>query len=496
MVVAGSIGALMALLDISVVNSALPTIQGEIGATGNEGTWIATAYLVAEIIVIPLTAWLERMLGLRTLLLIATIMFTIFSVICGTATDLTTMILGRTGQGIGGGVLIPTAMTIVAKRLPPEQQSIGTALFGLTAILGPVLGPLVGGWLTENISWHYAFFINVPIAVVQVSLLLVAAHPQKPDWSELSQADWLGIAGMALGLGGLTVVLEDGQREQWFESAFIVRLAVVSFVGFLLLAAGQLFASRPVIRLKLLLGREFGSVAVLSVVLGIVLYGTPYVIPQFVSAIANYNALQAGVVLLLTGVPTLVLMPIVPVLMSRGDVRLVVGFGFSVMALSCWIDSDLTAASDGTAFTMGQLLRGVGTTFTMMFLNQSAIRAVPAKYAGDAAGLFNAARNLGGSVGLAMLATIQDQRVYMHARRIEESLPANAVGVQSYMAGQIGALGSPEAAFQSLGGLIQREALVMTYNDIFWLLSVGIIAVTPLVLFLRPLPKGAPVATH
>lgn len=496
MVIAGSLGALIALLDISVVNSALPTIQGEIGATGSEGTWIATAYLVAEIIVIPLTAWLERLLGLRTLLLIATGMFTVFSVICGTATDLTTMIVGRAGQGLGGGILIPTAMTIVAKRLPPAQQPIGTALFGMTAILGPVLGPLVGGWLTEAISWHYAFFINVPIAALQISLLLVAGHPQKPDWAELSEADWLGIVGMALGLGALTVVLEEGQREQWFDSPVIWQLTAVAMVGFILLAAGQLLARRPVIRLRLVLDRQFGSVIVLAFVLGVVLYGTPYVIPQFVSAIANYNALQAGLVLVLTGLPTLVMMPIVPVLMSRADVRLVVGFGFGVMALSCWIDADLTAASDGAAFTIGQLLRGVGTTCTMMFLNQAAIGAVSARYAGDAAGLFNAARNLGGSMGLAMLATIQDQRVYVHSRRIEESLSANSISVQDYMTGMATSFGSPQAAFQNLGGIIQREALVMTYNDIFWLLAIGIAAVTPLVLFLRPLPKGGPVAMH
>lgn len=495
-VAAGSLGALMATLDISIVNSALPTIQGEIGASGTEGTWIATSYLVAEIIIIPLSAWLERMLGLRTLLLVACGLFTCFSVLCGVSTTLTMMIIGRAGQGITGGALIPTAMTIIATRLPPSQQPIGTAMFGVTVILGPVIGPLVGGWLTETLSWHYAFFINVPVCALLVVLLLVGLPYKAPDWAELRQADWLGIAGMALGLGGLTVVLEEGQREQWFESPVIWQLSGVTLFGFALLAAGQAFARRPVIRLKLLLDRQFGSVAIMAVVLGLVLYGTSYVIPQFVTLIADYNAFQAGKVLVLMGIPSLMLMPFTPLMMRYLDIRAAVGFGLAIMAFSCWIETGLSLESTGSDFTESQLLRGVGTIFVMMFLNQAAIRSVPVQYAGDAAGLFNAARNIGGSVGLALLATIQDQRTYFHARRIEESVQANNVGVQDYIAGLSQSLGSTEAAMLSFAGMVQKEALVMTYNDIFWLLSVGILAVSPLVLFLRPLPQGGPVAMH
>ena len=182
-VAAGALGAMLATLDISIVNSALPVIQGEIGASGTEGTWIATAFLVAEIVVIPLSAWLERLFGLRNLLIIAVSAFTGFSILCGVATDLTTMIIGRTGQGFMGGALIPTAMTIVAKRLPPHQQPIGMALFGMTVILGPVMGPLIGGWLTENLSWHYAFFVNVPVCGLLLLFLFVGLPHEEPDSS-------------------------------------------------------------------------------------------------------------------------------------------------------------------------------------------------------------------------------------------------------------------------------------------------------------------------
>lgn len=496
-VAAGSLGSLMALLDISIVNSALPTLQGEIGATGTEGTWIATSYLVAEIIIIPLSAWLTRLMGLRTFLLAACVLFTLFSVLCGFADSLAMMIVGRAGQGFTGGALVPTAMTIVATRLPPDQQPVGTTLFGVTAILGPVLGPVTGGWITETLSWHYAFFVNVPICLLLIVLLFLGLPHERGDLREYRNADWAGVLGMALGLGGLTIVLEEGQREQWFESVLIWQLCGLTIFGFTLIAIGQRFARQPVVRLQLLLDRQFGSVVTMAMILGVVLYGSSYVVPQFVSIIADYNALQAGQVLLLMGIPTLILMPFAPLMMRYIDIRIAVGFGMFVMALSCWLQVGLTHQSTGDAFTEPQLLRGVGTIFVMLFLNQAAVRSVPVELAGDAAGLFNAARNIGGSIGLATLGAIQDQRSYFHGRRIEEALEANSVAVQQHLADLSQNLGSPEAALLALNLTIQREALVMTYNDIFWLMTMGIVAVTPLVLFLRPLPRdSATIAMH
>jgi DHA2 family multidrug resistance protein len=496
-VAAGTLGALMATLDISIVNSSLPTIQGEIGASGTEGTWIATAYLVAEIIVIPLSGWLEKLFGLRTFLLIVATLFTAFSVVCGFSSTLPMMIVGRVGQGFTGGALIPTAMTIIATRLPRAQQPIGNALFGMTAILGPVVGPVLGGWLTENVSWHYAFFINLPVGFLLITLLLVAMPHIPSQLDRLRDADWLGIIGLALGLGALTVVLEEGERVQWFSSSLIIWLTAVSLVGFGLLAAGQVFARKPVIRLALLLDRQFGAVVAMVTVIGMVIYGTSYVIPQFLSGIAGYNSLQSGQVVLLSGVPMILMMPFTPLMVRKLDIRLAVGFGLTLLAISAYMETDLTALSTGSSFTDSQLLRGVGTVFAMMFLNQAAIRSVPPEQAGDASGLYNSARNLGGSFALAGVAVIQDQRMWLHSRRIEESLSANAIDVQTYMAQQAQSLGGQSAAFQSLGRTISAQALTMTYTDLFFILTVGIVAVSPLILFLRPLPTDAkPVAAH
>ncbi|WP_225007330.1 MULTISPECIES: MDR family MFS transporter [Novosphingobium] len=493
-VFAGAIGALMATLDISIVNSSLPTIQGEIGASASEGTWIATSYLVAEIVIIPLTGWLERVFGLRRFLLIAATLFTAFSIVCGLSTSLTMMIIGRIGQGFTGGAMIPTGMTIIATRLPRHQQPVGTALFGSTLILGPVLGPLAGGWLTENLSWHYAFFINLPVCLILMVFLLVGLKGAKARLDELWSADWLGIAGMALGLGGLTVVLEEGNREQWFQSTLIWQLSAVTLLGFAFIAIGQLTARRPVVKLALLRNRAFAAVFVLGLLIGAVLYGTSYVIPQFLAAIAGYNAYQSGGIVFLSGIPAAMMMPLFPLLITRIDLRVAVGAGMLIMATSCWLDTTLTLTSDGSDFVVSQLLRGLGQALCMLFLNQAALASVDADDAGDASGLFNAARNLGGSIGLALLATLQERRLDFHHWTLHSALGANDVGVQDWISNQAAGFGGgPEglaAAIRSIDGTVLQQAMVMAFSDEFIALVAAIVVVVPLVFLLRPLPKG------
>jgi len=499
-VAAGTIGALMATLDISIVNASLPTIQGEIGASGSEGTWISTAYLVAEIIIIALSGWFERMLGLRRFLLIVTSGFVISSINCGISTSLGQMIIGRVGQGFTGGAMIPTALTIVSTRLPPGQRPVGVALFGLTAVLGPVLGPLIGGWLTENVTWHYAFFINVPIGIALLAMLALGLPPSKGRMDLLTHADWFGIVGLTLGLGCLTTLLEEGQRERWFESTIILTLMAISIVGFILVAIGQLTAREPVIRLAILRDRSFASVFVMSLVVGGGLFGILYLIPQFLAQVPGYNAEQAGYVVLLSGIPTLALMPLFPILVRVLDIRLAIGFGLACYGLSCFLDSGLTADSAGREFVVPQLLRGFGQYFSLLFLNQAATSSVAEKFAEDASGLFNAARNLGGSFALALVSTLQDRRTTLHADRIGESLTANSPQGQNY----VQALGSgvsggdPTAAMtrglQLFVQQVTQQATVMTYADLFWLFGVILCASIPLVLLLRPLPKDANVA--
>lgn len=493
---AGTVGALMATLDISITNAALPQIQGEIGASGTEGTWISTAYLVAEIIMIPLSGWFTRLLGLRNFLLVMTTLFVAFSILCGLSTSLGMMIFGRVGQGFSGGAMIPTALTIVSTRLPPAQQPIGIALFGLTAVLGPVLGPLIGGWLTENVSWHYAFFLNLPIGIGLLALLLIGLEHRKVEPERLLEADWLGILGLALFLGCFTVVMEEGQRERWFESSFIVWLSIASVIGLAVLLVGQRLAREPVINLSILLERSFGSVFVMSLMIGAALYGILYLIPQFLSGVTGYNAFQSGTIVLISGIPTLLFMPFFPLLVRILDIRLAIAIGLFFYAWSCYADSGLTSDAAGGDFYFSQILRGIGQAFALLFLNQAATSAVAKEQAEDASGLFNAARNLGGSIGLAVISTMQERRTSFHSERISETLNANSVSLQQQLSQSGSDPESLQRALRVLAQTVQGQATVMAFNDLFVLFAIGLLMTIPFVLFLKPLPKGQAMAVH
>ena len=501
-VLAGALGALIASLDISITNSALPQIQGEIGATGTEGTWISTGYLVSEVVMIPLTAWLSRLLGMRTLLLPCAIMFTAFSIMCGASHDLATMVIGRVGQGFFGGALIPTAQTIVRTRLPTHQIPVGMTIFGLIVLLGPLMGPVMGGWLTENGSWQWCFFINIPVAIGLVSLLLIGVPHQKANIHELVEADWPGIIGMSVGLSCLTIVLEEGQRDQWFDSNVIRVLSVFAFVGLATLMVSQFTSKRPVLKLRLLRNPTYASVILIIISVGMVLYNILYVLPQFLSGVAGYNAFQSGRILALSGLPAFALMPVLPRILRFGNIKLVVGFGLVCFAASCFIDIHLTAQSSGADFIASQLLRGVGQIFSFMPLNQISVGAVSRAETADAAGLFNMARNLGGSIGLALLGVFIDRRVESHADVIRESVHANSVLVQDHIAQQGAAFAAQtgdlaygqQQALGSLASQIHQQAMVMTYSDCFWVLGVGLVIMMPLLLLLRsPKPTNQPV---
>ncbi len=503
-VFAGSLGALMASLDISITNSALPQIQGEIGASGTEGTWISTGYLVSEVVVIPLTAWLTRVLGLRNLLLGCAGLFTFFSVVCGLSHDLPTMIVGRVGQGITGGALIPTAQTIVRTRLPQRQMPLGMSIFGLIVLIGPLLGPVVGGWLTENVNWQWCFFLNLPVCAALVTLLLlglphVAAKPEL-----FLNADWLGIASLTTFLSCLTVVLEEGQRDRWFESDLIRSLSLASLFGFSGLMVAQVTARQPVIKLRLLLNASYASVIVIVVTVGTVLYGILYVLPQFLSNISGYNAEQAGRVLFISGVPAFMMMPVLPWLLGKVNIRLLVVLGLLCFATSCFLDIHLTAGSGGDDFTWSQLLRGLGQVLALMPLNQASVGAVSREDAPDAAGLYNMARNLGGSLGLAALGIFIDRRVELHADTIRESVTANSPLAQdrlaemtaNFMRDGSDALYARAQALRQLAAQIHQQALVMTYSECFWLLGFALLVSLPLVLMLRPPARGRPASSE
>ena len=500
-VLAGALGALLATLDISIVNSALPQIQGEVGASGTEGTWISTGYLVSEVVMIPLTAWLTRVFGMRRLLISCAVCFSAFSMACGFSHDLISMIVGRVGQGFFGGALLPTAQTLTRTRLPPRQMPLGMSIFGSIVLLGPLLGPILGGTLTENVGWQWCFFINLPISIGLVALLTIGLPSEPMRLEHLVRADWLGIAGMAVCVSCLTVVLEEGQRARWFESEMITGLAIASALGAAAVAVAQLTAERPVLKLRLLLNPRYASVILIVTVTGILLYSILYILPQFLSNISGYNSQQSGLVLALSGIPVFLAMPIIPRLLIF-DLRILVFSGLCLMAASCFTDTVLTASSAGQDFVWSQLLRGLGQMLASMPLAQASVGAVGREDTADAAGLYNMARNLGGSFGLALFGVFIDRQVDTHAQTLAASVTANSPLAQSRLAEQAAVFmartGDMDLARrQALGALsatVQQQALVITYSQAFWLLGMAVVVTLPLVLVLRSPRRLGPTA--
>lgn len=501
-VTAGTLGGFMALLDTSIANAALPVIQGEIGATSSEGTWIGTAYLTTEIVVVPLTAWLERMIGVRRFLLISAVMFTIFSVICGLSTNLTMMIIGRLGQGISGSMMIPSAYSIVARMLPADQQSKGMAIVTGPMLLAPILGPLLGGWLTEQYSWHYAFFINVPFCLILIALLVLVLPPVPGDLSEIGDGDWLGIAGMVVGLGALTVLLEEGHREQWFESTMIWQLAIAAGFGFILVALGQIWAKRPVVDLSLLASWRQASANLLMMTVGMIMFCTMFVVPQFLSMVRGFSPFQAGHILIFTGVSSIIIMFGYSAIIRRANVALLTMGATLTAGFACSLGIAITAETGSDRFIALEFIVGGGMALMAMPVQQVSIMSVPHNRIAEMTSIITVARNLGGSIGLAVLASFQEGRLEFHRWRLQESVAGNDPAVlESLDAGSRyfgGGADGWETSLRMFDAQLMHNALVMTFSDTFFALAVVAACVSPLALLLPRRMPGAegPVAMH
>src|SRR6202048_5155979 len=359
--VSGAIlGAFTAILDIQITNSSLANIEGSLGASSDEGSWISTAYLMAEIFVIPLTGWLCSVIGLRRYLATNTLLFIGFSITCALATNLNQMILFRAGQGFTGGALIPTAIVIVRTRLPKSQQPIGIALFGLTATFAPSIGPTVGGWLSDNFSWHYIFYLNLLFGPIAAAIQLTALDAAPARWREFLKGDWIGIGFMAVGFPPLIVVLEEGRRKDWFGSPMIVSATLAATIGTTCLIIRELMAERPFINLRVLANRSVGGSCILMTVLGAVSYGSIYIIPVYCAQIQGYNAQQIGYVVMWSGLPQLLLFPLMPLIMRVFDARMLVTGGTLFFIVSCWINVGLTHDVGMDQLILPQLLRAIG----------------------------------------------------------------------------------------------------------------------------------------
>jgi len=492
-VLGAALGAFMAVLDIQIVNSSLQDIQGAIGATLDEGTWIATSYLVAEIITIPLTAYLSRVFTTRLYVVVNAFLFVIFSVSCAFAWDLNSMIVFRALQGFTGGTLIPMSLTIILTSLPASKRTIGMAIFAVTATFAPSIGPAIGGWLTDTFNWRYIFYLNLAPGLVLIGLMMYSLPKEKMRLDLLKQGDWLGIFTMALGLGCLEVVLEEGNRKDWFGSSLIVNLAIVAVLSLGFMIWHELRTKYPILHLRLLADRNFGLGSVANVALGFGLYGSIYLLPTYLAQIQLYSPLQIGEVLIWLGLPQLLIIPFVPKLMEKYDARILLGCGLMLFALSSFMSSNMTFLTAGPEFLISNLVRAMGQPLIMVPLSTLTTGGVSKEEAASASSLFNMMRNLGGSIGVAMVSTFVTRREQLHSLRIGEAINMAAPAVQerinAYTQMFITRGADPVLALQQatkmLDRIVRRESFIQAYNDAFLLLAIIVMTSVIAVVFLK-----------
>ena len=498
------LGAFMAVLDIQITNASLKDIQAALGATLEEGSWISTSYLVAEIVVIPLTGWLSQVFSTRRYLLVNATLFVFFSVCCAWAWDLPSMIVFRACQGFTGGILIPMAFTVILTMLPPSKQSTGLAMFAVTAVFAPSIGPTLGGWLTETFSWHYVFYLNVIPGALLIAAVWYAIDAKPMKLEMLKQGDWFGILAMAIGLGSLQVVLEEGSRKDWFGSQLIVRLTAIAAIFLTIFFIIELTRKKPFINLRLMMQRNFGLASIVNVSLGLGLYGSVYIMPLYLSQIQGYNAMQIGEVLMWVGVPQLFLIPFVPRLMKRFDIRLIIAIGVSFFAVSCFMNSSLTNLTAIDQLRWSQLVRAIGQPLIMVPLSSVATAGLLREQAGSASGLFNMMRNLGGSLGIAAIATLLTQREQFHSNRLGEAVSLYSPATQERMNQMTQYFISKGAdlataqnqAMRAIANIVRREAYVMAYNDCFYFIACALLLSGLAIVFLKKVKAGGAAGGH
>jgi len=495
----GMLGCFMAVLDIQIMNSSLAQIEGAVGASIDEGSWISTAYLIAEIIVIPLTGWLTFVFGFRRYLSVNTALFVAFSIGCAMSSSLTQLILFRIGQGFTGGVLIPSAINLVRRRLPPHQQLIGVSLFGVAATFAPAIGPTIGGWLTEQFSWRFIFYLNVPPGLAAIALQLIAMERAPARLADLKDGDWPGIAAMAIGLGALTVVLEEGQRYDWLDSPMIAVLTLVAIVavGFFLIF--ELTAEKPFINLRLLAHRTVGTGNLLSMVLGTAAFGSMYLVPVYLAQVPHFGSRQIASVVMWSGLPQFIVFPLIPFLMRTVPLRILSAVGAVLFTASCFANARLTHEVGSSELMFPQMLRAFAFPLFAVPMTQMATSGLSDRDTADASALTNMFRNLGGSIGIALLSTLTQSREQVHFATITARVTANQTGANERLNMLSAAMVDPSGdgvlarfrALAQLQGQIRQEALVMAYSDAFTLLGIMLV-ISMAALFL--LPKDAPAA--
>ncbi len=491
-------GMFMAILDIQIVSASLTEIQAGLAASSNEITWVQTAYLIAEVIMIPLSGFLSRALGTRIVFSISAAGFTLASMMCGMSSSINEMIVWRAIQGFIGGGMIPTVFATAYMIFPRSRMSLVVPLIGLVATLAPTIGPTVGGYLTDTFSWHWLFFINVVPGILVTLAAVTLIDFDKPDFKLLDRFDWFGLMFMAGFLGGLEYVLEEGPRYDWFGDDSVLLLAWVSGLSAVAFFARVLLAKTPIVDLRAFANRNFALGSLFSFVVGIGLYGLTYLYPLYLAEIRGYDARMIGETVFVSGIAMFIAAPIAGRLMNVVDPRLMLTTGFLSFAVGAWWMTYVTSDWDFWELLWPQIFRGVGIMIAMIPVNNIALGTLPPERLKNASGLFNLTRNLGGAVGLAGLTTVLDNRTDLHLARLHEAITfarPPAIETLNQLTAKFGNFGGDahDMALKQLYQMVHVQGVVMAFSDVFFLLMLIFIGLAALALVLkRPGERSAP----
>lgn len=486
------VGMFMAILDIQIVASSLAEIGAGLNASTGEISWIQTSYLIAEVIMIPLSGWLARVMSTRWLFVASAATFTVASAACAFAWNIESMIAFRAVQGFLGGAMIPTVFATSFKLFPQERQAMVSVMIGLVATMAPTLGPTLGGWITASWSWHWLFLINLVPGIAVATTVAVFLRVDRPNPSLLKGFDLTGIVLVAVALGTLQYVLEEGPRDDWFESTTITTLVWVSGVAAVLMVWRELTIAHPVVNLRAFHDRNFAIGCLYSFVIGIGLYGSVFVLPLFLGRVRGYNSLEIGEVLMVTGLFQFASAPIAGILSTRIDLRLMLGCGLLLFGGGLWLNSFLTSEWGFWEMFLPQAVRGISLMLIFVPINTISLGRLPPEELGNASGLYNLMRNLGGAIGLAILSTVIGSRFEVHRQHLAEGIAAaKAVATGSFDG--LAAMLSPRlgetadlAAVKIMSQLVRREALTLTFADALLLMA----AVFAFALLMMPLVRG------
>ena len=499
--------AIMEIIDTSVANVALPHMQGSLNAGTDEVTWVLTSYLVANAVVLPMTGWLSRVFGRKRFLMTCIVLFTLASLLCGAAPNLAALICFRVLQGAAGGALIPISQAILMETFPPNQRGMAMAIFGVGAMFGPIVGPALGGWITDNMNWRWIFYINLPVGMV--AIVMCALFIFDPDYLKQKiqalRIDYWGLFLLTASMGSLQVVLDKGQQEDWFNSSFIITFSIIFIISMIALIRIELKHPHPIINLRLFKNVSFSAGNLIMFVVGFALYSSIMLIPLFLQTLMGYSATDAGMVMAPGGIATLITMPFVGAALAKRDGRKIVLIGLILGASSMFIMQGLNLQGSFWNYTWPRIVLGFGLAMIFVPLTTVTLATISRPEMGNATGMFNLLRNIGGSVGIAMAATLlarysqfyqtglvanitpYNPTFQMRIQELKQALVAKGVSITQ----------ADHTALGMIYGEVRRQAAVLAFNRIFFIIGLAFLIIIPLLLLLkRPAHQNAPPPGH